>query len=118
MTLWKSTLVESLKGLAKVDELTIAADYAKPSHAASAVVGEAEIFVLLEGVIDLAAERKRLRKELGKIGDGLERSRKKLSNQDFLERAKPEVVERERGKLAQYEDARAKIDNALTALED
>ncbi len=111
-------MAEPLRGLAKVDALTVASDYRKPSHAASAVVGETEIYVLLEGVIDLAAERKRLRKELVKIEEALERSRKKLANQDFLERAKPEVVEREREKLDQFAATRVKIDNALTALED
>jgi len=111
-------MAASLQGLAKVETLTVEEEYRKPAHAASAVVGEAEIFLLLEGVIDLEAERGRLRKELAKIEDVLARSRKKLANQDFLERAKPEVVDREREKLEQFEATRAKIDHALSALED
>ncbi len=111
-------MAEPLKGLAKVDEITIASNYRKPRHAAAAVVADTEIFVLLEGVIDLEAERRRLRKELAKVEEALDRARKKLVNQDFLERARPEVVTQEREKLEQYEAVRVKIDTALTALED
>ncbi len=111
-------MAEPLKGLAKVGEIAIAPDYRKPRHAASAVVADTEIFVLLEGVIDLDGERTRLRRELVKIEEALDRTRRKLANQDFLERAKPEVVEQERAKLDQHEAVRAKIETALAALED
>jgi valyl-tRNA synthetase len=111
-------MTAALCALARIESLTIDPEYKKPRHAASAVVGGMEIFVLLEGVIDLDAERKRLQKELTKVEGLLERSRKKLANQDFLERAKPEVVEKEREKQAQLEDTRAKVDRTLAALED
>ena len=104
--------------LARIADLTIDPAYEKPHHSASGVAGEAEIFVSLEGVIDLDAERARLRKELAKVEKALEGSRKKLANQDFLERAKPEVVELERQKQQQWEATRGKIDRALVALED
>lgn len=96
----------------------MAPDYAKPRHAVSAVAGPAEVFVLLEGVIDLDGERRRLMKELARLQGVQESSRRKLANLDFLERAKPEVVEAERAKLAQMEQTRAKVEAALHALED
>ncbi|MBP6874837.1 MAG: valine--tRNA ligase [Candidatus Eisenbacteria bacterium] len=107
-----------LKALARIEELTMAPDYAKPRHAVSAVAGPAEVFVLLEGVIDLDGERRRLMKELARLQGVQESSRRKLANLDFLERAKPEVVEAERAKLAQMEQTRAKVEAALHALED
>ncbi len=106
-----------LCALARIGELTVAATYTKPQHVASAVAGGAEIHVLLEGVIDLEAERQRLRKDLAKIEEALARSRRKLDNQDFLERAKPEVVDQERQRQKQREETRDKIDRALAALE-
>jgi valyl-tRNA synthetase len=106
------------KVLAKIAHLEIDADYVKPHHSASGVAGASEIHVSLEGVIDLDAERSRLRKDLTKVEKALEGSRKKLANQDFLERAKPEVVDLEREKLEQWEATRAKIDRALAVLED
>ena len=69
----------------------------------------ADLHALIEAFLD---------KELNKIEDLLERSRKKLANQDFLERAKPDVVERERQRSQQLEATLAKIDRALSALED
>jgi valyl-tRNA synthetase len=107
-----------LCALARIGELTVAATYTKPQHVASTVAGGAEIHVLLEGVIDLEAERQRLRKDLAKIEEALARSRRKLDNQDFLERAKPEVVDQERQRQRQREETRSKVDRALTALED
>jgi valyl-tRNA synthetase len=111
-------MTPAVSALARIADLTIAEDFQKPHHAASAVVGSAEIHVLLEGVIDLGAERARLQKELLKAEGALERSRKKLANQDFLERAKPQVVELERQKIQQYEATHAKLERALAALED
>jgi valyl-tRNA synthetase len=107
-----------LRGLARIAELTIAPDYTKPTHAVAGVAGSAEVFVLLEGVLDLAAERDRLAKEMKRIEGLLESSRKKLSNEDFMERAKPEVVALERGKLEQLQATRSKLERALQALED
>jgi len=111
-------MTPALCALARIEEITIQAECKKPRHAAAAVVGGSEIYVLLEGVIDLEAERKRLQKELGKIEGLLERARKKLANEDFLQRAKPDIVDREREKLQQLEETRAKVDRTLAALEN
>jgi len=104
--------------LAKVSELEVDADYKKPRLSASAVAGRSEIYVLLEGVIDLDSERRRLGREMEKVEAALERSRKKLSNTDFLERAKPEVVQKEKDRLKQLQSTRAKLERALAALEE
>jgi valyl-tRNA synthetase len=107
-----------LTALARVDPLTIDAHYAKPHHAAAAVAGGAEIFVLLEGVIDLEVERTRLGRDLSRVLATQEGTQRRLANRDFLERAKPEVVERETQKLQELGETRAKIERALAALED
>jgi valyl-tRNA synthetase len=113
-----SEMEAPLRALARVANLTVAPGYEKPHHAASAVAAGAEVFVLLEGVIDLDAERARLTRELERVRAAQESSRRKLVNQDFLERAKPEVVERETQKLKEMDETRAKIERALAALED
>jgi valyl-tRNA synthetase len=67
-------------------------------NSASAVVAGTEIFVPLEGIIDLDAERKRLEKEIARVQgliDGIER---KLSNPSFVEKAPKDVVDKEREK--------------------
>jgi len=107
-----------LRGLARVAELEISPTYTKPRHSAAGVAGSAELFVQLEGVIDLEAERARLARELQKVAAAQKSSQRKLANEDFLNRAKPEVVAREREKLAQLQETRGKIEQALAALED
>jgi len=107
-----------LMALARIERLSMAAECEKPRHAAAGVAGPAEIFVHLEGVIDLEVERARLLKELGRLENAQESSHRKLNNLDFLERAKPEVVAAERDKLQQWESMRQKVEHALKALED
>jgi len=70
----------------------------------------------LAGIIDVAAEATRLKKELAKATDDIAKVDAKLGNPDFLSRAKEEVIDeqRERREIA---DARAtKIRDALTQL--
>ncbi|MBI1893744.1 MAG: valine--tRNA ligase [Candidatus Rokubacteria bacterium] len=67
----------------------------RPHSSAMALVAGMECFVLLEGVVDLAAEARRLTKELGKAEEALRFVEEKLSRQEFRARAPAEVVERE-----------------------
>ena len=67
--------------------------------------------------IDLAAEKARLAKDIaGHIGD-VAHVMKKLGNPDFLARAKEEVIEENRERLAEAEAAKVKLESALKRLE-
>ena len=70
----------------------------------------------LEGVIDFAAERARLTKEIAKQDGETAKIAAKLGNEDFVRRAKPEVVEEQRERLAEVESRRAKLQLALSRL--
>jgi len=70
----------------------------------------------LKGVVDLAAERARLDKELKKINDDIDRIDKKLGNADFMARAPEEVVDEQKEKREEAESRRAKINEALERL--
>jgi valyl-tRNA synthetase len=85
-----------LKTLAKVERVTVAPDAAKPSRSASAVTGGMEVYLPLEGLIDLEAERQRLEKKQAELAKGLAAVEKKLGNQQFVSRAPAEVVEAEK----------------------
>jgi len=73
-----------------------------------------EVFLPLEGVVDLDRERDRLRGEIEKLTALLSSTDGKLSNEQFVQRAPTQVVEREREKAAsqrdQIEKLRAKLD--------
>ncbi len=62
------------------------------------MVDGTEIFVPLEGIIDLDAERKRLEKEIARLQGLIDGIEKKLANPSFIERAPKDVVEKEREK--------------------
>jgi valyl-tRNA synthetase len=85
---------------------------------ALAVVAGGEVYVGLAGVVDLAAERQRLLKELGRVDDTLAFLQAKLGRPEFVTRAPAEVVERERGRLAEQEAVRAKLVASLSAVDD
>ena len=64
----------------------------------------------------MSAEQARLNKEIGGLVADIERTAKKLGNADFIARAKEEVVEENRQRLADAEAAKAKLEAALARL--
>jgi valyl-tRNA synthetase len=106
----------SLKFLCKVDRAEISSSVTKPQLAASSITEGMEIYMPLEGLIDIEVEKQRLGKELQKAHGDLELTLKKLNNRDFVVKAKPEVVERERQKLKTFEELTDKLQKNLEAL--
>jgi valyl-tRNA synthetase len=105
---------EALRRLARLSEITFAA---KPPAGSVQLLVRGEVAAMpLKGVVDLAAERVRLEKELKKVADDIDRVDKKLGNADFMARAPEEVVDEQREKRAEAEDRRAKINEALERL--
>ena len=109
-------LRSQLLPLARIETLTLSRDGQRPPVAASAVVEGAEIFLPLDGLIDLDEERARLSREAEKLLTDLEGVKKKLRNQDFLAKAKPEVVEKEKARLSQLEETLDKLKRAQESL--
>ncbi len=103
-----------VRTLAGVASLTMSADVERTPDAATAVVGDLEVSV--PGVIDVERERARLNGQIEKLSGTLAGVRKKLGNEKFLSRAKPAVVEKERGKLADTEAQLATLREHLAAL--
>ena len=92
-----------LHRLAKVTSLVFLSNGARPKPAASAVVQGEELFVPLEGLIDIEVEKARLKKEIERLSNLLSAVRNKLNNQGFTAKAPKEVVEKEREKQATFE---------------
>jgi valyl-tRNA synthetase len=109
-------LSPQIQTLARIDALSLARDGSRPPVAASAVVQGAELFLPLEGLIDLDEERTRLTREADKLLTDLERTKNKLRNQDFLRKARADVVEKERQRLEQLEVNLEKLKKAQESL--
>ena len=103
-----------IRKLGSISDVTLAD--AGPAASVSFVLGGSEFFIPLEGHIDLAAERTRLEKELEYAQGFRDSVQKKLGNEKFAQNAKPEVLEKERQKLADAETKIAALEQALKAL--
>jgi valyl-tRNA synthetase len=107
---------EFIKRLARVSDISSAT--AAPKGSVQLVV-RGEVAVLpLKGVIDLAAERARLAKEMQKADADIARVDAKLGNANFVSRAPEEVVEEEKEKREEAVGRKAKIAEALDRLKD
>ncbi len=111
------TASETIRHLATVDRLTAAPAADRPRASATEVVESVQVFVPLEGVVDLDAERQRLRKRIAEQEQFKANSEKKLANEKFVTRAKPEVVQAERERLQQVEAELAALRTNLGELE-
>jgi valyl-tRNA synthetase len=105
---------EFLKRLARLSAISFAA--APPPGAVQLLVRGEVAALPLAGIIDLAAERTRLEKEMTKVKGDMARVDAKLGNADFLARAPEEVVEGEREKREEAEARHLKIVEALARL--
>ncbi len=80
------------------------------------ITGHATVYIPLGELVDLEAERKRLRTELDRNAGEIKRLEGKLSNQGFVAKAPAAVVEGEKAKLEKYKEVRAGLEAALAAL--
>ena len=105
---------DQIKTLARL--ANIALDGAMPKGAAQLVLDEATLVLPLEGVIDIAAERRRLEKEIARLDGEVAKIDAKLGDEKFLARAPAEVVEEQRERRADALDAKGKLTTALGRL--
>jgi valyl-tRNA synthetase len=89
---------------------------ATPEQAASVVAGEFTLYLPLADLVDTQAECERLGKEQTKLQEQIERSQAMLQNEQFVSRARPDIVERERTRLADLQASAAQIAERLAAL--
>jgi valyl-tRNA synthetase len=106
--------IDVIKRLARVSDVTFAET--APGGSVQLLVRGEVAAIPLKGVIDLAAEKTRLDKELAKADGDIKRVDAKLGNADFMARAPEDVVEEQREKRDEAVDRRNKIVEALERL--
>jgi len=105
---------ETIRRLARLSSISIASS--APAGAVALIVRGETAALPLAGVIDFAAEKARLEKEMARVDSDIARIEAKLGNVDFLRRAPEEVVDGEREKREEAAGRRAKIKEALERL--
>ncbi len=107
---------DEIKNLARSGEVEVSMGISKPALSASAVITGAEIFIPLEGLIDIDQERTRLEKQLEEKTAYFEKLNKKLNNKDFISRAPAEVIEADKARLVKTEELIEKLNKNLESL--
>jgi valyl-tRNA synthetase len=107
-----------IKRLAGVEDLVIyRGERERPQKAVAAIAAGVEVYLPLEGLVDIDKEISRLKSELSATEREIKRLEGKLSNQGFLQKAPSEIVEGERRKLSANIDKREKLAERLASLE-
>ncbi|MGC9336357.1 MAG: valine--tRNA ligase, partial [Anaerolineae bacterium] len=106
--------------LAKLDEeqLTLTRSLGeKPQKAVALVAGEGvEAYLPLAGLVDLEQETARLQKALQETKEEIQRAQGMLANEDFVSKAPDHIVQRQRDRLAEQLERRARLEARLQAL--
>jgi valyl-tRNA synthetase len=103
--------LQALTRLARLSEVTYGSDV--PKDSAQIIIGEATFVLPLAGVIDLDAERVRLKREIAKEEVEIGKIDKKLGNEQFVAKAPEEVIEEQRERRT---EAEAKLERLKAAL--
>jgi valyl-tRNA synthetase len=107
----------SIVSLANISEMTIDQEMVRPHLSATAILDDMEIYVPLEGLIDVDVERTRLTRELKKIQEDVERLEAKLTQRDFLEKAPEEIIDKEQAKHHGLRERAVKLAQALESIQ-
>jgi valyl-tRNA synthetase len=111
-----SAQAEVIKSLARLEDLQVEDAYAKAGDTAAAILPGAEIYLLLEGAVDLARERENLRKEKENLEKFIASLEAKLQNDGFVRQAPPAIVAQEKEKLTTSKEQLAKVEEKLKNL--
>ncbi|WP_017446335.1 valine--tRNA ligase [Gayadomonas joobiniege] len=98
-----------LRSLAKLDDIKVLADDQKGPASATAYVGDMAILIPMAGLIDKDAELARLKKAIDKNEKDLQRVAGKLKNEKFVNNAPAAVLQKEKDKQAEFEQALNKL---------
>ena len=105
-----------IKELARVESLEIVKEFTSKGPVASGVCNDAELFVPLGDLIDIEEEKKRIQHQIEKAAKDLEKTQKKLENENFVSRAPEEVVQKEKNRKEELSFIIEKLEKNLAEL--
>lgn len=104
--------------LSKAESIKIKSDMIKPEGSAAGANDICEVYIPLEGIIDIEQEINRLQKELVKVKADQIKTKTKLGNSNFTSRAPKEVIEKEKNKLKEFDSKVEKLESNLKILKN
>ncbi len=113
---WLPEETKVLALLAGAGEIVLDSTYDAPKGTPAALTPVGEVYLPMEGLIDVEAERVRISKEIEKIKIEVKKCEGKLGNASFVDRAPAEVVEQEKARLADWQAKLAQLGEMLSAL--
>ena len=108
--------VAVLKILLNADPFDLDPYYQPPKGTPTAPTPLGDLYLPLEGLVDIAAEKARLNKELAKIEAEIAKVEANLNNPAFVQKVPPAVLETHRGRLAEFKTKQERLEAALAAL--
>ena len=105
-----------VKRLASANEVVVGDTFDALGNTVTIITDDAKIFIPMGDLVDFAAERKRLEKELAQAQDKLDFINKKLSNPGFVNKAPEKVVTQNKEDAAKLEEKIANIKNSINSL--
>jgi valyl-tRNA synthetase len=106
---------EIIRRMARLSDISLVS--AAPKGAIQTILDESTLILPIADIIDLDKERARLRKEIERLEQDIQKAVQKLQNKQFVDNAPPEVVEEHRNRQAEAEAIRNKLSQALKQLE-
>ena len=113
---WVAEETNTLRLLIGAKGIDVNADYQPEQGVPAAVTAVGELYMPLDGLIDVGEETKRLEKEITKVAKELEKADQKLGNPSFMERAKPEIVEEHRQRRGEWQKRLEQLKEMLSNL--
>jgi valyl-tRNA synthetase len=110
--------VEVLKLLLNAEAVEVNAAYQPAKGVPTVRADLGELFLPTEGLVDVAAEKARLTKELEKIESEISKVQQKLANPNFTQKVPPQVLEEHKQRLAGWQDKLAHAKSALAAMQN
>jgi valyl-tRNA synthetase len=107
-----------IQRVGRVESVRTLEEGEQPPAAATALLGDMRLLVPMKGLIDVDAERARLKKQQDKVNVDLQRSSGKLSNEKFVNNAPPEVVSQEKERIVEFERTIAQLAEQIEKLDE
>src|SRR5579885_1102773 len=114
---WPAEETNVLRVLLNAEAVKVVNDFVPPKGTPLVANGTGELYLPLEGLVDIEAEKSRLQKEKEKIAAEIARVEQKLANPNFVQKVPPQVLAEHRQRLADWQAQAARVQTALEALQ-